>query len=75
MTAGSAGRFASSSSATREKPSELFRVSENERGRLDPPMWNVRLASGVRGTSIDCAAMTPTAAPSSTNRPVARSIP
>ncbi len=40
-----------------------------------PPMWNVRIVSCVPGSPIDCAAMTPTARPSSTSRPVARSRP
>ena len=31
-----------------------------------PPMWNVRIVSCVPGSPIDCAAMTPTASPSST---------
>ena len=40
-----------------------------------PPMWNVRIVSCVPGSPIDCAAMTPTARPSSTSLPVARSRP
>ena len=32
-----------------------------------PPMWNVRMVSCVPGSPMDCAAMTPTASPSSTN--------
>ena len=40
-----------------------------------PPMWNVRIVSWVPGSPMDCAAMTPTACPSSTIRPVARSRP
>jgi hypothetical protein len=40
-----------------------------------PPMWNVRIVSCVPGSPIDCAAMTPTAEPSSTSLPVARSRP
>jgi hypothetical protein len=32
-----------------------------------PPMWNVRIVSCVPGSPIDCAAMTPTAWPSSTS--------
>ena len=40
-----------------------------------PPMWNVRIVSCVPGSPIDCAAMTPTAWPSSTSLPVARSRP
>ena len=40
-----------------------------------PPMWNVRIVSCVPGSPIDCAAMTPTACPSSTILPVARSRP
>ena len=34
-----------------------------------PPMWNVRIVSCVPGSPIDCAAMTPTARPSSTSSP------
>ena len=40
-----------------------------------PPMWNVRIVSCVPGSPIDCAAMTPTASPISTSRPVARLRP
>ena len=40
-----------------------------------PPMWNVRIVSWVPGSPMDCAAMTPTAWPISTRRPVARSRP
>ena len=40
-----------------------------------PPMWKVRIVSWVPGSPIDCAAMTPTACPSSTILPVARSRP
>ena len=40
-----------------------------------PPMWNVRIVSCVPGSPMDCAAMTPTAWPSSTIRPVDRSRP
>ncbi len=40
-----------------------------------PPMWNVRIVSCVPGSPIDCAAITPTASPSSTDRPVARFRP
>ena len=40
-----------------------------------PPMWNVRIVSCVPGSPMDWAAMTPTAWPSSTRRPVARSRP
>ena len=40
-----------------------------------PPMWNVRIVSCVPGSPIDCAAMMPTAMPSSTSLPVARSRP
>ena len=40
-----------------------------------PPMWNVRIVSWVPGSPMDCAAMTPTAWPISTSRPVARSRP
>ena len=40
-----------------------------------PPMWNVRIVSCVPGSPIDWAAMTPTAWPSSTSLPDARSRP
>ena len=40
-----------------------------------PPMWNVRIVSCVPGSPIDWAAMMPTAMPSSTRLPVARSMP
>ncbi len=40
-----------------------------------PPMWKVRIVNWVPGSPIDWAAMTPTARPSSTRRPVARSRP
>ena len=40
-----------------------------------PPMWNVRSVSCVPGSPIDCAAITPTASPMSTGRPVARLRP
>ena len=40
-----------------------------------PPMWNVRMVSCVPGSPMDCAAMTPTASPRSTSRPVARLRP
>ena len=35
-----------------------------------PPMWKVRRVSWVPGSPIDCAAMMPTASPTSTMRPV-----
>ena len=38
-------------------------------------MWNVRIVSCVPGSPIDWAAMMPTAMPSSTSWPVARSMP
>ena len=40
-----------------------------------PPMWKVRMVSCVPGSPMDCAAMTPTASPRSTSRPVARLRP
>jgi hypothetical protein len=40
-----------------------------------PPMWNVRRVSWVPGSPMDCAAMTPTASPMFTGRPVARFRP
>ena len=40
-----------------------------------PPMWKVRMVSCVPGSPMDCAAMTPTASPSSTRRPEARLRP
>ena len=40
-----------------------------------PPMWKVRMVSCVPGSPIDWAAMMPTAMPSSTRLPVARSMP
>ena len=40
-----------------------------------PPMWNVRIVSCVPGSPIDCAAMTPTASPTLTRWPRARSRP
>ena len=40
-----------------------------------PPMWKVRMVSWVPGSPMDCAAMTPTASPSSTMRPEARLRP
>ena len=36
-----------------------------------PPVWKVRIVSCVPGSPIDCAAMIPTASPSSTVVPVA----
>ena len=40
-----------------------------------PPVWNVRIVSCVPGSPIDCAAITPTASPTSMNSPVAIDIP
>src|SRR4030095_6856836 len=40
-----------------------------------PPMWTVRMVSCVPGSPIDCAAMMPTASPSSASRPVPRLRP
>ena len=40
-----------------------------------PPMWKVRMVSWVPGSPMDCAAITPTASPISTMRPVARLRP
>src|SRR2546430_11091897 len=56
----------------------LLRASRVERSETRvavPPMWNVRMVSCVPGSPMDCAAMTPTASPSSTMRPVARLRP
>ena len=51
------------------------RVSTARTRDAVPPMWNVRIVSCVPGSPMDCAAMTPTAWPSSTILPVARSRP
>ena len=40
-----------------------------------PPVWNVRIVSCVPGSPMDCAAMTPTASPSSIGLPVASERP
>ena len=40
-----------------------------------PPMWKVRMVSWVPGSPMDCAAMTPTASPTFTLWPRARSRP
>jgi len=40
-----------------------------------PPMWKVRIVSCVPGSPIDCAAMIPTAVPTSTSLPRLRSAP
>ena len=40
-----------------------------------PPVWNVRMVSWVPGSSMDCAAMMPTASPVSTSFPVASERP
>ena len=40
-----------------------------------PPVWKVRIVSWVPGSPIDCAAMIPTASPSSTIEPVAIARP
>ena len=40
-----------------------------------PPTWNVRNVNCVPGSPIDCAAITPTASPLWTIRPVARLRP
>ena len=40
-----------------------------------PPMWKVRMVSCVPGSPMDCAAMTPTASPTLTWWPRARSRP
>ena len=40
-----------------------------------PPMWKVRMVSCVPGSPIDCAAITPTASPTLTGVPRARSRP
>ena len=40
-----------------------------------PPMWKVRMVSCVPGSPIDWAAMTPTASPTLTTVPRARSRP
>ena len=62
---------------------ELERMFPVGSGRLSatlalvatPPMWNVRIVNWVPGSPIDWAAMIPTAIPSSTRLPVARSMP
>ena len=40
-----------------------------------PPVWNVRIVSCVPGSPIDCAAMIPTASPTSASSPVPRNVP
>ncbi len=52
----------------------LTSLSSTER-LATPPMWKVRMVSWVPGSPIDWAAMMPTAMPSSTMAPVARSMP
>ena len=57
-------------------PSRLALTSFSSTPRVaTPPMWKVRIVSCVPGSPIDWAAMMPTAMPSSTSWPVARSMP
>ena len=62
------GFRASNSSTTRGRPCVMSRPAT-------PPVWNVRMVSWVPGSPIDCAAMIPTASPSSTTSPVAIARP
>ncbi len=57
-------------------PVFLALTSDSPISRLTtPPMWKVRMVNCVPGSPIDWAAMMPTAMPSSTSVPVARSMP
>ena len=62
------GTRASNSSATRGRPCVMSSPAM-------PPVWNVRMVSCVPGSPIDCAAMMPTASPTSTSLPVASERP
>ena len=53
----------------------LSSVDCSETREAVPPMWKVRMVNCVPGSPIDWAAITPTASPSSTSLPVARSRP
>ena len=58
------GFRASNSSTTRGRPCVMSWPAT-------PPVWKVRMVSCVPGSPIDCAAMIPTASPSSIVEPVA----
>jgi hypothetical protein len=58
------GLRASNSSTTRGRPWVMSWPAT-------PPVWKVRMVSWVPGSPIDCAAMIPTASPSSTTKLVA----
>ena len=58
------GVRASNSSTTRGRPWVMSSPAT-------PPVWNVRMVSWVPGSPIDCAAMMPTASPTSTSLPEA----
>ena len=62
------GLRASNSSTTRGRPWVMSWPAT-------PPVWKVRIVSCVPGSPIDCAAMIPTASPSSTVVPVAIARP
>ena len=62
------GLRASKSSTTRGRPPAMSLPAM-------PPVWKVRIVSCVPGSPIDCAAMTPTASPSSIVLPVASERP
>ena len=42
---------------------------------ITPPVWKVRMVSCVPGSPMDCAAITPTASPTSMSLPVASDPP
>ena len=62
------GMRASNSSCTRGRPCVMSSPAT-------PPVWKVRMVSWVPGSPMDCAAMMPTASPTSTSRPVASDRP
>ena len=63
------GILASNNSSTRGRPWVISSAPAT------PPVWNVRIVSCVPGSPILCAAIIPTASPTSTTLPVARFLP
>ena len=60
------GVRASKSSTTRGRPCVM-----SPDAVAAPPVWKVRIVNWVPGSPIDCAAIIPTASPTSTSLPVA----
>ena len=63
------GLRASNSSSTRGRPWVMSSPVAT------PPVWKVRMVSWVPGSPMDCAAMMPTASPTSTRLPLVMFAP